>query len=195
MVHVILDNPVIESLLGRPVFGWLFSTVYFPHVCPQSTWIRWGIVSLVTFGQMILDNLVNVHFAGQHSLDFFPLRVSIMCPVWTRMRHTYLTRWSLTTLWRFTLLDSLCQVGSLCTRKATTKTNNKCNKQTKHRHRQNGCLFTHDDFSQKDYKKLKTCYSSGRVLVNVSEPKKMKCLKVQMVGRGEVFLFIEIFKM
>ena len=33
---------------------------------------------------------------------------------------------------------------------------------------------------------------SGRVLVNVSEPKKMKCLKVQMVGRGEVFLFIEI---
>jgi len=27
---------------------------------------------------------------------------------------------------------------------------------------------------------------SGRVLVNVSEPKKMKCLKVQMVGRGEV---------
>jgi len=27
---------------------------------------------------------------------------------------------------------------------------------------------------------------SGRVLVNVSEPKKMKCLKVEMVGRGEV---------
>ena len=29
---------------------------------------------------------------------------------------------------------------------------------------------------------------SGRVLVNVSEPKKMKCLKVEMVGRGEVLV-------